>query len=398
MENKLETNMQPTAPYLTPQGRDLRLDFIRGVVMWILIINHMEIFSLWNYLVWERIGVVSGGEGFVIVSGIVLGLINRKKIDRIGLGKVVNNCIDRASQLYRVNIFIIVSVLFLQLLPFLDASVAMTFHDRGADKIYPLYPSMDTPVLTWIAQILLLRCGPHQFQIMGLYVILIGMTPVILWLFGKKRVWHVLAVSWIVYFYQIISPSRPTQAQFEYGFPLLAWQLIYIHGMAVGYHWHQCAEWLRQGRRKQGLLGICAVFFVFFWFFTLHNPSPKFPEFMKLHFFEKDLFYSIYHTYFRKNQLGILRIMNYAVILVLAIHLMSKQWPLIQKLLGWYFVPVGQATLYAFIIHVYMLILFDQLGLLNHSNIWLNTAIHTMALAVVWVMVRFRVGFKWIPR
>jgi hypothetical protein len=44
--------------------RDLRIDFLRGVVMFILIIVHVEFFSLYNLVAWERIGLISGGEGF----------------------------------------------------------------------------------------------------------------------------------------------------------------------------------------------------------------------------------------------------------------------------------------------------------------------------------------------
>ncbi|MCK5855063.1 MAG: OpgC domain-containing protein, partial [Sulfurovaceae bacterium] len=40
--------------------RDLRVDFIRGFVMLILISVHIQMTSLYNYVAWERFGMVTG--------------------------------------------------------------------------------------------------------------------------------------------------------------------------------------------------------------------------------------------------------------------------------------------------------------------------------------------------
>ena len=34
----------------------------------------------------------------------------------------------------------------------------------------------------------------------------------------------------------------------------------------------------------------------------------------------------------------------------------------------------------------------------DHSDLWLNTLIHTAALAILWLMVRYKVLYRWIPR
>ena len=85
-------------------SRDLRIDFIRGMVMMLLVVGHIEIFSWFNYLTWERIGVVSGAEGFVILAGVVLGFLYRHKIQQVGLAESAKLMIERAFKLYRVNI------------------------------------------------------------------------------------------------------------------------------------------------------------------------------------------------------------------------------------------------------------------------------------------------------
>jgi hypothetical protein len=57
--------------------------------------------------VWERIGVVSGGEGFVILSGFVTGFVSRKRMEESGWKPAAGKLFVRAMQLWRVNVFTI---------------------------------------------------------------------------------------------------------------------------------------------------------------------------------------------------------------------------------------------------------------------------------------------------
>ena len=58
---------------------------------------------------------------------------------------------------------------------------------------------------------------------------------------SRKRVALLLGISWTIYLINFGanepnagSPAfRPTGAQFEYAFPILAWQMIYVHGVCL---------------------------------------------------------------------------------------------------------------------------------------------------------------------
>ena len=65
-------------------GRDLRIDFLRGLVMLVVITVHLEYFSLFAMFAWERVGLVSSAEGFVALSGLVVGLVYCKKLKKNG--------------------------------------------------------------------------------------------------------------------------------------------------------------------------------------------------------------------------------------------------------------------------------------------------------------------------
>lgn len=386
------------------QPRDLRIDFLRGVVMVILVINHIEIFSAFNFLVWERIGVVSGGEGFVILSGVVLGMVHRRRLREAPWSDSAARLSARAFQLYRVNLFVVLSVAALSVLSFLNTEAAMTFVDRGSGTVYPLYPSADASLHHWLGSWLLLRIGPHQFQIMGLYVVLLLTAPAAIWLFQRDRAVLVLSISWILYFGNTAFPVRPTHAQFEYGFPLLTWQLPFFHGLAFGYYWKEIAAFFH-GWRLLALRVLSGGLFLAFLLFTWNNPNPGFPAWYRLDFIPAGQFHDVYQAYFSKNRLGILRLVNYAVILYLGYQLLTIVWRPIYRTVGKILVPLGQASLYVFVLHVYAIILITSLPPIRElvptyrsGSIWLTSLAHTSAILVLWLMVEKKVLYRWIPR
>lgn len=384
--------------------RDLRIDFLRGLAVFSLIINHIEIFSAFNLLTWERIGVVSGAEGFVSLAGVVLGAVHRKKIMKSGLGASANALLDRALELYRIDVCLVVSIGLLSLLRFLDVRAAMTFTDRGAGVTYSLYSAPGKDWHAIVSKTLLLQYGPHQTQILGLYTVLLFVSPAVLWALSEDRFSLVLGLSWILYLKNWAAPDMPTGAQFEYGFPVLSWQLIFFHGMVFGYYKKEITAWFTPARRKIALSASYIIFFGFM-FFTLNNPYPSLPPWARLSIINPDRFTHLYSLYFLKNSLGILRLANFLVALIVAYHLLTLFWTGIHKALGWFFLPFGQASLYVFILHIYVLILIYNLptfqGLVpsyTSGNIWLNTAGHAAALMILWFLVRFQVAYRWIPR
>jgi len=392
---------QPWSYVPAADGRDLRIDFLRGVVMLVLVVVHFELFSLYNFLAWERVGVISGGEGFVILSGCVVGMVYRRRIEQKGWKDAGWKLVDRATQLYRVNVFVIVSVFLLSLLPVIDMSAVMTFTDRGSGTVYQLYPEAGANVQTWLARMLTLRAGPHQIQILGLYVCLLALSPLALFLLGQGRWRLLLAVSWLFYVFNWAYPQMPTGAEFEYAFPLLTWQLIYFHGMAAGYHRERVFAFM-SSRRGRPLLIACCILFCAFLFFAQNTPNPLVPAYSRLSLIPPGTYSYLYEHYLLKNTLGILRVVNDAVALVVALTLLTRLWRPVNRALGWFFIPLGQASLYVFVVHVYVLALTSNAVPLRITpappDLWLNTLVHTAALAALWLMVRFKVLYRWVPR
>jgi len=94
-----------------------------------------------------------------------------------------------------------------------------------------------------------------------------------------------------------------------------------------------------------------------------------------------------------------IRVLNDFCLLVSLYWLLTICWTPFYKALGWYLIPVGQASLYVFIIHVYVVLFVSQL--VNFSlqpNNWvIATSIHAGSLLFLWWMTKKEVGMKYIP-
>lgn len=385
----------------TVGSRDLRIDFMRGVVMMVLVVAHVEMFSLYSLLTWERAGFVAGAEGFVILAGFVVGMVYGSRARKKGLGEATHGLVGRALQLYRVNVFVIVSIALLRAFTIADVSEVTSFTDRGAAIVYPLFTDPEAPIRYHVADIMLLRSGPHQMQILGLYVLLLGISPAALWLLGSGRADVMLLLSWLAYVGFWGFPTKLTGAQFENAFPVLAWQLIYFHGMAAGFHRERVFAFMQTARGKIVFVAAVAVAATFF-VMAQSTPNPFIPAWARWEFIPPEVFTPMHADWFAKNELRPGRVLNYAALLVVAYALLTRFWAPVARWFGWFFVPLGQASLYVFIVHLYVVLVISNVVPFGFAHdlprILVATLVHTVALAVLWLMVRYQVLFGWIPR
>src|SRR4029434_6939421 len=82
------------------EGRDLRIDWLRGLAMTCVIVNHSRLSSLLSWFSYERFWVVTAAEVFVVLSGIVLGTVYGRKLAHGGWRVVVKGLGRRALTLY----------------------------------------------------------------------------------------------------------------------------------------------------------------------------------------------------------------------------------------------------------------------------------------------------------
>ncbi len=388
--------------YPDQDGRDLRIDTLRGVAVVFVVINHLSFPSLLQLLTQEAVGPVSGAEIFVVLSGVVVGVVYRARLAASDLLAVTARLTRRSLVLYLTALVVLLSVYLLSLLPGVDGRVITTYTDPVTRTSYDLYPNvghlLDYPIPGWLLRdIALLRLGPYQFNILGLYVVLLALAPVMVAALRTRLVAVLLVLSWALYLSHAVLPVAVLQAQFEVPFPLLAWQLLFVHGLAVGWYRRELVAWSRTAAGRILVAGAVltqVAMMVFSW----SNPYLSNPWDVRLALVPDARWNVFDAAWFSRPDLGPGRVLATAVLLVSAYALVSAFWTPLHRAFGWFLVPLGQATLYVFIVHVYLALLVANLPGLDKGHVLLGTLAHVLVLALLWLMVRYRVLFGVIPR
>ena len=325
--------------YAVAGARDLRIDFMRGIALVMMVVAHTEVMSVFNIFSWKRFGLTTGAEGFVILSGFMLGMLNRARLQKVVLLTVSWGLYLRAWKIYRVNIIIL-----------------------------------------------------------GLYIFLLLLSPLFLGMLQKGKVWWLLGLSLLVYSLWQRWPLRLTPSEFEFAFPLLAWQFIFVLGMASGWYKAELLSFARTPPGKGVVVALVMVSLVL-GFVAQNHTNPFMPPALLMHVIPPDSFNSFYHTWAAKNGLGPVRVLNDIALMVTVYLVLTYCWTPLNRLLGWFLIPLGQHSLYTFILHVYVVLLVSQFitfDLWRHA--WIeNTLVHAAALGILWLMAKYDVGARWIP-
>jgi hypothetical protein len=345
--------------------RDLRIDWLRGLAMTCVIVDHTKLVSLLSWFTYERFWVVTAAEVFVALSGVVLGMVYGHKLVGRGWLAVVRGLGRRALTLYLAFLAVTLSIVILSLAG-IDVRSLTTWNDGHGGFVQFLDPgTMNASAWRDVA---LMRYGPWAFQIVGLYVWLVAAAvPCLIAL--RFAGWRpLLAISWSLYLWYRIAPHPLTTAQFETVFPILAWQLLFVHGVAIGYHRERVSAFVARCPKVVPLVvaGASAAFVVF----SLCNPWSDGPRLLHWGLVSPERFTHLYFNYFTLTDLRIGRVLNLAVALPVGYALLTWCWR-IARPLGIVFVTLGQQSLGAFVLHVYGILLIANMPLAK--GLWTNT-------------------------
>jgi hypothetical protein len=226
--------------------------------------------------------------------------------------------------------------------------------------------------------ILLMRAAPWPFQIVGLYVWLVaGAVPCLLAL--RFAGWRpLLAVSWALYLWYRIAPHAVTSGQFETAFPLLVWQLLFVHGLVMGYCRDRIETLVSRLPRFVPLAayGASAAFIVF----AFCNPWTEGPGVLRWSLVSAERFTALYSDYFTLSDLGIGRLLNLAVALPVGYAALSALWR-VARPFGAVFITLGQQSLGAFVLHVYAVLVMAHMP--PENGIWRNTLVQLTAILTI---------------
>ncbi|HEX5400563.1 MAG TPA: OpgC domain-containing protein [Verrucomicrobiae bacterium] len=208
--------------------RDARLDALRGLMLVLMAGVHVPTpLSHWFQ---EPFGFVSNAEGFIFLSACLAGLVYGRTFWRDGWQAMSGRVWMRTGRIYLSHLAVLLPIVLLAwALAAHVKPLANHFHD------FLLHP--------WgaLALIPLLLHQPPLFDILPLYVILLGLTP---WLFivARRHGWGVILFAsgliWLATQFHLSDRIIGDPYRFiplRWGsFNLFAWQLVWTSGLALG--------------------------------------------------------------------------------------------------------------------------------------------------------------------
>lgn len=392
--------------YGEPSKRDSRVDLLRGLAIVFVVVNHLGMTSLFQLLTQEAVGFVSGAELFVLFSGLVVGMVYGPRVKE-DFGAVVDLTSRRAGKLYVTALVVLLGVFLVSLLPFFQADALTTYVDQGTGgaghagtgRTYDLYSGMETllqfPVPPQVLPaILFLQFGPWQFNVMGLYVVLLLVSPLILAALSRGKALWVLAATVGVYAAGTATRARLLPSQFEDSFPLLVWQVLFVLGLAAGFHRRRILAWLSA---RTWLVAACTVLALTFTFLSWCNPYLANGFDLRLALIPDTAYRAMYDSFFSRTYLAPGRLLNVLVLVVAAYAFLTAYWKPVERAVGWFLIPLGQATLYVFILHIVLIAVIANVPVLRQGDVFINTAAYALVLGLLWLMVKKRFLYRIIP-
>lgn len=210
-----------------PSGRDLRLDFFRGLALIFIFIDHIPGNIVADFTV-RNFGFSDASEIFIFISGYAAGLVYMSAARREGIVFASARVLRRVWQLYVAHLFLF--VIFI-------AQVAWTsikFDNPMYVEEMNIASFLQEPHIA-IIQSMLLKFKPVYMDILPLYIVLLLFLPVVLWISMRSRLLTIV-ISAVLYgvvrYYHLNLPGYPPGA--VWFFNPLAWQLLFVTGAVLG--------------------------------------------------------------------------------------------------------------------------------------------------------------------
>lgn len=211
----------------TLKPRDLRIDFWRGIALLTIFVNHIpgNFFERFTY---RNFGLSDSAELFVFLAGFSAALAYFPKFVAGDALRQSWRCLTRAATLYIAHVVSLIAAIAL------FAMAAESFDDVSFLRMINIGPVMDDPLAGFFG-IATLGHQVGYFNILPLYVALIGAVPLIM-LLARIDLALPLLVSLVLYFAaQLFGwnlPSYPNDG--VWFFNPFAWQLLFVTAFCIG--------------------------------------------------------------------------------------------------------------------------------------------------------------------
>ena len=347
-------------------GRDLRLDFFRGLSLFFIFIDHIPE-NVLSYFTLHSIAFCDAAEVFIFISGYTAALVYGQSFKRSGALLATAQIYRRVWQLYVAHVFLFVIFTAEVSYTLIAAQSPMYTEELGVGDF------LKEPHIA-VMHALLLDFQPPLLDILPLYIVLLGTFPLVL--VGLEKAPGLPAlVSAMLYGLTLrrgwaLHTYPDNQAWF---FNPLAWQFLFVIGASCAYaragrDRRLLPRWL-SGAAAAAAAGI--LFISLTWMaHWMYDPFP--PLFLKLWYLTLD-----------KTNLAPMRLFSFLALAGATLHFVQPD----SRFLRWDAArPVilcGQNSLYIFCLGIVLSVLGHFVLSDVNSGAAMQIAVNAVGIAVM---------------
>ena len=353
--------------YLQDNGRDLRLDFLRGLFVLVMIIDHISKNSPLYYLTSGNKFFTSAAEGFFLVSGIVTGLVYFKVIQRKGLKAGVIKAFKRAGTIYLISV---------------GVNLLTSFFAEHFDLFFRERVNLANPIRL-VLNILDFKIQYQFADVLIVYCLLFLLLPIALLLLNSHKAKWLFAISLGLYIFYLFFPQIMT-------FPIRTFvnffgiQLFFFGGVLLGYN-----HILENIQNKIKTSWVWVTGSLFFLLIILWNVLKESNPFSFLAFSMQTS--TQINQFFDRPSVAPGRFVASFVVFGFLYFLLTLQWVRIKKWAGWLILPLGQNALFAYTAHLVLIIMYSviaKLLLYNENSFWINGFVQLGSVFIIWFCIK----------
>ncbi len=237
----------PARPANAARVRDLRLDFFRGIAMFIILIAHTPGNFLTSWIP-ARWGFSDATEIFVFCSGMASAIAFGRAFDTVGWKLGTARVGFRVWQVYWAHVGLFLATVALAV--FLTDLPHTSRNYWGQLNLWPLFVESEkwTNQDIWLS-FMTLRYVPNYFDILPMYMVVLVLMPILMalakvnkfliaafviscWLLSQKALMTAIGLA----DYRLAFPAEPWTER-TWFFNPFGWQLIFFTGFAFMKGW-----------------------------------------------------------------------------------------------------------------------------------------------------------------
>jgi hypothetical protein len=353
--------------------RDLRLDLFRGLALLFIFIDHIPN-NVLSYVTLHSVAFSDAAEVFIFISGYAAATVYGRALQRQGGVAATGQICRRIWQLYVAHIFIF--VILAAEVCYATLSLHQTYsEDFGIDNF------IDEPQVA-IIKVLLLQYQPQFLDILPIYMILLGVFPVVLLLL-QRCLPLPLILSGALYLLTLRFGWQPhsypdNEAWF---FNPLAWQFLFVIGATAGYSQH--SRWVFPGQGSwlpKLAIAITVAIGIVSISWTIHGAYDAFPGLLSR---------ELSPLVADKSNLAPLRLISFLALAVTVAHFVGRDSGVLRWRVAQLIIRCGQHSLQVFCLGIvlsvlgYILLTFFRDDVLTQLGINLAGIVAMMGIAVL---------------